>query len=176
MKPAWGKLMQKYEGHESVLIADVDCTASGKSLCETHGIEGFPTIRYGDPADMQDHEGGRDYESLEMFAAENLKPVCSPSNIELCSDEKKQQITDLTALGLEALEERITEKDGEAEAHNKHFTAEVEKLQATYQELQKSKKEKEEEIQASGLKVMKAVKALKAKKAKALLPEPEEEF
>lgn len=29
------------------MIADVDCTAEGKSLCDEQGVQGFPTIKYG---------------------------------------------------------------------------------------------------------------------------------
>ncbi|OLQ03763.1 Type-2 histone deacetylase 2 [Symbiodinium microadriaticum] len=38
-----------------VLIADVDadCTAGGKSKCEEVGVRGYPTIKYGDPDDLQ---------------------------------------------------------------------------------------------------------------------------
>jgi len=92
MKPAWDKLIKEYEGHKSALVADVDCTAEGKPLCEQVGVEGFPTIKWGDPADLTDYEGGRDFKELQTFAKENLKPICSPSNVDLCDDEKKAQI------------------------------------------------------------------------------------
>merc|ERR1719446_1279363 len=52
MKPDWDKLMTAYEGHATTLVADVDCTGEGKSLCETVGVEGFPTIKHGDPSDL----------------------------------------------------------------------------------------------------------------------------
>ena len=45
MKPDWDALAQEYEGHPTVLIADVDCTAGGKALCEKHGVKGYPTIK-----------------------------------------------------------------------------------------------------------------------------------
>ena len=33
MKPDWDKLANEYKNSESVLIADVDCTAAGEPLC-----------------------------------------------------------------------------------------------------------------------------------------------
>ena len=51
-----------------------------------------PTIKWGDPADLQDYKGGRDYASLEKFAKENLKPMCSPKNVDLCEADKKADI------------------------------------------------------------------------------------
>ena len=54
MKPAWDKLMEDFE-NKDVLVADVDCTSNdGKALCEKVGVRGFPTLKYGDPDDLQD--------------------------------------------------------------------------------------------------------------------------
>jgi len=72
MKPAWDKLMDKFKDSEEVLIADVDCTAAGKDLCDTHGVRGFPTIKYGNPSDLEDYEGGRSFEDLSTFAEANI--------------------------------------------------------------------------------------------------------
>ena len=51
-------------------MADVDCTAAGKPLCDSNGIKGFPTIKYGDPSDLQTYEGGRDDPNLLMLRFE----------------------------------------------------------------------------------------------------------
>ena len=40
MKPAWDKLGDEYAASSSVLIADADCTASAKELCEQFDIKG----------------------------------------------------------------------------------------------------------------------------------------
>ena len=40
MKPDWDTLAKEYEGSSQLLIADVDCTASGKALCEKYGVQG----------------------------------------------------------------------------------------------------------------------------------------
>ena len=40
MKPDWDKLIKEYEGHETTLVADVDCTAGGSSLCNKVGVRG----------------------------------------------------------------------------------------------------------------------------------------
>merc|ERR1712232_1145818 len=69
-------------------VASVDCTAGGKPLCDSNGIQGFPTLKWGDPNALEDYQGGRSLDALKSFATENLKPVCSVSNIDLCDDEK----------------------------------------------------------------------------------------
>ena len=40
MKPDWDKLMDAFKDNPTQLVADVDCTAEGEPLCETHGIQG----------------------------------------------------------------------------------------------------------------------------------------
>jgi hypothetical protein len=51
MAPDWEKLGEEWKDHAVGMIAEVDCTEeSGKPLCEDYGVEGFPTLMYGDPA------------------------------------------------------------------------------------------------------------------------------
>jgi len=159
MKPDWDKLIEEYADSTTALVADVDCTEAGKDLCETHGVEGFPTLKYGDPSDLQDYDGGREFEDMQTFAKENLKPMCSVKNIDLCDDEKKALIKKYQAMELTGLDNLITEKETEEKDATKHFEEAVEKLQKHYEELEKGKKDKLEEIKESGLGLMKAVRA-----------------
>merc|ERR1712072_1271417 len=62
---------------KTAVIADVDCTVH-QDLCGQHGVEGYPTIKYGDPNNMEDYQGGRELEDLQTFAKENLGPSCGP--------------------------------------------------------------------------------------------------
>jgi len=163
MKPAWDKLMAEYAGSKSALIADVDCTTEGKPLCDSNGVRGFPTIKFGDPSALEDYKGGRDFDALKKFADENLKPMCSPTNLELCDDDKKKQIEDLMALSAEDLDAKIAEGDKQVEEAEEHFKTEVEKLQAAYQKLMSDKDETIENVKDSGLGLMKAVLAAKQK-------------
>lgn len=107
MKPAWDKLIDEYKGSTTSLVADVDCTESGKDLCETHKVEGFPTIKYGDPADLKPYEGGRDFDSLKKFAGESLGPQCGPDHMDLCDDKKKKSIEKYMALSKADLEAKV---------------------------------------------------------------------
>jgi len=159
MKPAWDKLMSDFSGSASSLVADVDCTESGKDLCEKHGVQGFPTIKYGDPHDLKDYSGGRDYEGLKKFADENLKPMCSPSNIDLCDDDKKAEIEKFQAMPSGDLDALIKEKEDEMDKAEKDFKDGVSELQATYQKMMADKEATIDAIKASGLSLMKAVKA-----------------
>jgi hypothetical protein len=79
MKPDWDKLMKKFEKDDALLVADVDCTADGQSLCSKHRVRGYPTVMYGSPTAMQKYMGGRDFESLAKFADEVLPDFVTES-------------------------------------------------------------------------------------------------
>mmetsp|Transcript_32441 Transcript_32441/g.77932 ORF Transcript_32441/g.77932 Transcript_32441/m.77932 type:complete len:170 (-) Transcript_32441:221-730(-) len=164
MKPDWDKLMKEYEGSSTALVADVDCTAAGQSLCGKVGVQGYPTIKYGDPSALEDYKGGRDFASLQKFAKDNLVPMCSPTNIDLCDDAKKKQIEELMAESSDSLASKIKEKEDEMAKVEKEFKEKVEKLQAQYQEYTTEKETKLAAVKDSGLGLMKAVKAAQAKK------------
>jgi len=163
MKPDWDKLMEAFADSSTQLVADVDCTSDGKPLCDANGIRGYPTIKWGDPSSLEDYQGGRDYDSLKKFADENLKPVCSPSNIDLCDDEKKAEIEKFQAMSDDDLDAAIKEKEDEAAKAEEDFKTFVQGLQQQYQEAMTKKDEVQAAIKASGLGLMKAVKASKGK-------------
>merc|ERR1712071_509823 len=163
MKPDWDKLMEEYKDSETQLIADADCTADGKPICDANGVKGFPTLKYGDPSDLQDYQKGRDLDSLRKFIQEDLKPVCSPSNLDLCDDDKKKEIEALFALDDAALEEKISTESKKLDEAETKFKAQVEELQANYQKFMTEKEETEASVKASGLGLMKSVAAAKAK-------------
>merc|ERR1719480_717683 len=81
MKPAWDKLAKKFAKSQDVVIADVDCTASGQSLCQKVGIRGYPTIKYYIGGKANDYQGGRDYSSLEKHVVTNMGPPPPPCDI-----------------------------------------------------------------------------------------------
>merc|ERR1719479_810420 len=65
--------MKEFKDSKTALVADVDCTAAGKPLCDSNGVQGFPTIKWGDPASLEKYEGGRGFDALKKFAEENFK-------------------------------------------------------------------------------------------------------
>jgi len=89
-------------------VADVDCTTEGKDLCEKHGVRGYPSIKYGDPGELKDYQGGRSFDDLKKFAEENLGPSCGPGeNIDLCDEETKAAINKYVTMSAGKLEGRI---------------------------------------------------------------------
>ena len=166
MKPDWDKLMGEFADSSTQLIADVDCTADGKPLCDAAGVRGFPTLKWGEPSDLQDYQGGRDFDSLKTFAQENLKPMCSPANIELCDADKKAEIQKFQTMSADDLNKLIEEKEEEQAKIEADFQEFVEGLQKQYQEASENKDAALEEIKKSGLGLMKSVKAAAGASAK----------
>ena len=172
MKPAWDKLMDAFADSKTALVADVDCTAAGKPLCDSNGVQGFPTIKWGDPSAMEDYQGGRDFDGLKKFADENLKPMCSPTNIDLCDDDKKAEIKKFQDMSDDDLDAAIKEKEAENTKAEDDFKKFVEGLQKQYEDGMKKKDDAIAAVKASGLGLMKAVKAAKGKEGRALNHRP----
>lgn len=166
MKPDWDKLMTEYEGNSKILVGDVDCTAEGKPLCDSNGVQGFPTIKHGDPASLEDYQGGRDFDSLSKFAG-GLKPLCSPSNMDLCDDEQKAEIEKVQAMSDAELDAAIKAADDKAEAAETTFKTELDKLQAQYKQLMEDKENTLKEVKDSGVGMLKSVRAARSKSGSA---------
>jgi len=140
MKPAWDALMEEFKDSKTALVADVDCTVE-ETLCSQHGVQGYPTIKYGSPDALEDYNGGRDLEELKTFAAENLGPTCGPDNIDLCSAEQKETIATLQAMSKDERAAKIADGEKKIADAESLFSSEVEKLQAKYEELTKEKED-----------------------------------
>jgi len=144
------------------MVVEVDCTAEGKPLCDANGVQGFPTLKYGDFTALEDYQGGRSYDDLAAFAKDNItKKVCSPANIDVCPDDKKAEIEKYMAMSDADIEAAITEGEAKIAGAEETFKTEVEKLQAAYQQLRTDQDAAIAEVKASGLSMMKAVKASK---------------
>jgi len=145
MKPAWDTLMTEYQDSSTVLVADVDCIGSGKDLCSKFGVQGFPSVKFGDPANLEDYKGGRDLVTLQQFTSE-LKPSCDVGTLENCSEEEKSTIATLQSQSVEDLKATIEEETDESKAVETLFETSVKKLQAEYQGLVSQKETSLQEI------------------------------
>jgi len=168
MKPDWDKLSAQFKDSSTILIADVDCTAGGKSKCDEVGVRGYPTIKYGDPEDLQDYKGGRSFADFKKFA-DGLGPQCSPSNLELCDEDKKKQINEFSAKTAAEREEMIKEMDAKMTQLEADFKTFVEELNTQYKENSEKKDKDIEAVKNSGLGLLKSVHAFEKKNSKSEL-------
>jgi len=137
IKPAWDALMDTFEGSE-ILVADVDCVEAGKPLCEQVGVKGFPTLKYGDPYDLQDYQGARDLDALMEFAGA-LTPGCNVVTSEHCTEDQDKALGTLREKTFDELANIVLEEAKEKEQANSDFKAGVDELQEKYVALQEAK-------------------------------------
>jgi len=166
MASDWEKLSEEWEESKVGLVAEVDCTAAGKPLCDANGVKGFPTLKYGDPSSLEDYTGGRSFEDLSKFAKQNLKPMCSPNKVELCDEEKKAEIEKLMKLSDRDLKGLIDAEENKLDKAEEIFKEEVQKLQERYQQLMTEKDAAITSVKKAGLGLMKAVQSAKSKVVK----------
>jgi len=158
MKPDWDRLAAEFADHPTTGVFDVDCTAEGKPLCDANGVKGFPTIKSGDPNNLDDYSGSRGYDDLKAHA-DSLKPLCSPNARDLCDKEQLAKIDEFTAKGKEGLEKIISDGEAEIEKAEQNFKDEVSKLQAQYEQLMQDKDDAIAAVKASGVGLAKSVLA-----------------
>ena len=140
-------------------------------MCKFHDIESFPTIKYGNPYDLEEYNGGRSYEDLSTFAKENLKPICSPSNVELCDEESKTTIETYLAMPPTKLAELLKAEEQKLTDAETKYQEEMEKLQEQYEQLEIEKKETIAAVRNGDIGIMRSIS--KAKSAKERKEKPE---
>ena len=156
MKPDWDSLANDYKDSPTVLVADVDCTAGGKSLCEKHGVKGYPTIktyRQGD-TEGETYEGGRDLADLKKHV-ETLGPACSIDNRDLCSEEQLPLLDKYAAMSQARRDAKLNKlKNAIAKEELRHEGVQK-KLQAQYEASSKALEALQEESKPK-IKMLKA--------------------
>ena len=101
------------------LIADVDCTADGQSLCEELEVRGYPTVKFfveGDEVGA-DYKGGRDFESLKAFVEDVLEVKCNIQDPKECSEKEKNYLEKFKAKSStdrQSQIERLSKMEGES--------------------------------------------------------------
>jgi len=111
MKPAFDQLSAEYEG-TSVLIADVDCTADGQSLCSAKGVTGYPTIKYYVDGEEHAYQGGRELDQLKQFVVDTLEPKCSVAEQDGCTQREKDYIVKMQGKGAEDIAKQLKRMEG----------------------------------------------------------------
>ena len=123
MKPDWDSLSSDYASSTKVVVADVDCTAAGKPLCDKYGVRGYPTIKYFNPPDEEgeDYKGGRDLPALKKFVETELGPGCSADTKENCSAEQLKDLEKYMSMDATERETQLTSlKDALKKAEDDH--------------------------------------------------------
>jgi len=110
-------LHEDYKSSRTVLVADVDCTAGGESLCGKHGVRGYPTIKVfkkdGNPQG-EDYNGPREYQGLKRFVDTNLAgPECSLEDKAGCGKDELKILEESEAMSVADRRERINKLEAD---------------------------------------------------------------
>jgi len=157
MKPDWDSLASTFEDSKTVVIADVDCTAAGKPLCDKYGVRGYPTIKYFNPPDEEgeDYKGGRDLAALKKFVENDLGPGCSVDTKENCTPEQLKDLETYIAMPAAERDAKLTEMKEKLKTAEETHNELLKTLQAQFKESQDGL-EKLKEESAPVIKMLKA--------------------
>ena len=152
MKPAWDDLMKTHADSPYFVIGDVECSANDtmQAFCKEHGVKGFPTLFYGDPAGtLEKYAGKRDLESLQKFVQTNLKPLCSAANQDVCTSEQKALLKEYQEMNDTDLQEKIKKVSEDLTAAEQDYTTTQKRMEEEFLAFQTQ--------HASSLSLMKSV-------------------
>lgn len=147
MKPDWDTLATEFAASETVLIADVDCTADGQPLCEKYGVKGYPTIKSFSPPDTmgEAYDGGRDLDTLRKFAS-SLGPSCSIDNKGLCSPEDLVTLEKYAAMSKERRKAKVTKLENAIAREEARHGAVAKEMQERYEKSEKALEQLRDEL------------------------------
>eukprot|EP00979_Chaetoceros_neogracilis_P011020 scaffold2653_cov242-Chaetoceros_neogracile.AAC.6 len=131
MHIAWERLGDEFMYDENVVIGRVDCEKE-ETLCHRFEVLGTPTLLYGNPNDLKEYGGDKDFPSLKAWAVEALVPACSPDNLDLCNDLEKENISQWMKLSEGEMDKLISGVKDDEEAAHKEFDAKMQELQEQY--------------------------------------------
>ena len=166
MEKTWDKLWKAWKDSDVGLVAQVDCTDTGrdggKALCKKFRIQSFPTLKYGDPNDLEEYDGERTFEDLSSFAEQNLVPICSSDRFDLCTDEEqKHMIQKYMDLDVKELQQMIEAEEIKLEEAEKTFEAKIERLSKEFETAQRIRDEAIAAVVDGDLGLMKSVQKAK---------------
>ena len=117
-----------------VTIGRVDCDRE-VDLCKRFEILGTPTLLYGNPYNLLEYGGDKDFLSLKAWAMDVLVPICSPDTLDPCSDLEKEQISQWMKMSEGDLQRMIEDVKNREETAHRDFEAKMHELQVQYDSL-----------------------------------------
>ncbi len=99
-------------------------------------IVGTPTLLYGgDPNNLLEYAGDKDYEALNEWAKDVLIPYCGPYNLKACSEADSERIKKWMGMREIEIEKMIEDVLDTEKSVSGRFEEEISKLQIEYDTL-----------------------------------------
>lgn len=125
LRPDWDKLKTEYKSARSVLLGDVDCTAGGESLCQKHGVKGYPTLKVfkkDGPKTGEDYNGAREFNGLKKYVESNLLgPECSLADKDGCQPDERKVLEESEALSVADRRAKVKDLETQINAKKKQL-------------------------------------------------------
>eukprot|EP00882_Tetradesmus_deserticola_P000622 GHRQ01000679.1.p1 GENE.GHRQ01000679.1~~GHRQ01000679.1.p1 ORF type:complete len:149 (+),score=40.89 GHRQ01000679.1:98-544(+) len=75
LAPAWGELATAFKDHDTIRIANVDCTTD-RDVCTTADIKGYPTLKvFYNGEEVKAYRGARELDALKDFITETANEL-----------------------------------------------------------------------------------------------------
>ena len=155
-------------------------------LCAKYGVTGYPTIKYFTSETAEDgcaaenrpvkrcsiispsvrcwsagrdlYEGPRDFDALMAFVDDSLGPTCSPTTMEVCSEEQKTTLKKYMGMTAAERKEIVDDVERAVADLEEKFKSDVAELQATYGRLQEDKDNILKSVNTKELQLLKTIR------------------
>eukprot|EP00933_Yihiella_yeosuensis_P032122 TRINITY_DN2569_c6_g1_i1.p1 TRINITY_DN2569_c6_g1~~TRINITY_DN2569_c6_g1_i1.p1 ORF type:complete len:226 (-),score=56.36 TRINITY_DN2569_c6_g1_i1:206-883(-) len=152
LKPTWDLLKEEWKGNKKVLVAHVDCDVQ-KELCKQHGIENFPTLKWGNNSqNLTLYLDDTGFPGLHRWLKETFgspQPEigrCSPENLDSCDSEMKAKIDEFMSMPIEELQAFTQEGKDALAAIDKEMNDGVKKIKKDFVKMRDLREDREKEI------------------------------
>lgn len=139
LQPHWEQLTTHWQSEgrfrDETKLVEVNCDkgAGAGRLCSEHGKAGFPTIKWGNPNDLDDVTiARRGFEELKQFTEENLKPLCGVNKADACDEKQAAMLARIQGLDVVELKSKIATAEEKIKAALAEFDKGEKTLQANY--------------------------------------------
>lgn len=181
--PVWDVLANEFANNPIALIGAVNClNPKSRNLCLREGINKMPSVKYGDPDNLEFYTGKGMLEDLVIFGKKNLRPFCAPDDyrIRFCSKKEYEKLQNFLNNTIDELEDMIEEQENLLKEANTNFTEQTEILNDYYNVFLDALKKVEREADENGYSIMKKIKEMrleeKTKKEEVVVEDEEEEI
>lgn len=160
-------LASEHASSDTKLIAEVDCTDEDAGiLCTLNNVEGFPTIKYGDPNALTDYNGGRDFDSMNEFVVDEVKLGCGPMKLELCTNKEKALIESIQKMSDADLDQEIAKVEEIINEADQTLEDGIAGLQERFDQMMEVHEAKVKKVQEeTSYKLMQSILSMKKKEA-----------
>jgi len=128
------KVAATFDDKDFALFAIVDCVKDAKEFCHHENIQETPEIKVGPSEDLEEFEGGHDYDSMKAFADAYIKPYCSHDSKKYCNKKELTAVEKYEKLTTQELNQLLHKEVKKEEVIRLKYEMEFKKLEKMFHE------------------------------------------